>query len=143
MRNDTDFIEIGKGNQSKVIGHNNTVSELGATALSIVVFAGKGGLVVFFIMAGWLLFSGYSFYWAVGISAALTIPLTMVWIYGLVNLVLHLQRIVSPPQPRETNGRFASYETPYYSMGKRQGTFITAENGENSHYERWGGGGDD
>lgn len=129
MKSNTDFIEIGKGTESKVIGHNNTISELGATALSIVTYSGKGGLVVFFIMATWLYIAGYSFFWSVGIAAALTIALTMTVIYGLIHLVLGLHRIVEPPQPRDENGRYTRV-IPYYESGERRGRFVTAENGD-------------
>jgi len=138
---DTDFVEIGRGNQSKVIGHNNTISELGATALSIVSFCGKGGLVVFGVMAVWLYLAGYTFYWAVGIAISLTIPLVAVCIYALVQLTLNLQRIVNPPQQRASDGRWVR-STPVNSMGKRVGRIETTGNNQSEYISEWGGGGD-
>jgi hypothetical protein len=139
--NDTDFVEIGRGNQSKVIGHNNTISELGATALSIVSFCGKGGLIVFGIMSFWLYIAGYTFYWAVGIAIALTIPLTATCIYAMVQLTLNLQRIVAPPQVRNEKGQFTEIR-PYNRGGKSKGAIKSVDRKEYTIIEQWGGGGD-
>lgn len=152
MKGETDFIEIGKGNQSKVIGHNNTISEMGATALSVVTFAGKGGMVAFLVMWLLLYIAGYTIFWAMGIALSLSIALTMTFVYALVTLILHLQRIATPPQMRDENGRFVARDTPLSEGGKYLGRFVYDESGnsaylpaeteENGQIIRWGGGGD-
>jgi len=135
-----DLIEIGRGNQSKVIGQNNSISEYGAVALSLIAYVGQGTVVLWLGLWILLYYLDFQLLWALAISGVISVLLTVACIWAIVRLVMLLHRIQDPPQPRDERGRYVR-ETPVNSMGRRVGTIKTAENGQSEYIDQWGGGG--
>lgn len=136
-----DLIEVGRGNQSKVIGQGNSISEYGATVMSLLLFVGQGAIYVWLALWAILYFSDVLFLWAMGISFVISVALTVLAVWVIVKLIMVLHKMNEPTRIRDERGRFAR-ETPVYSGGVRKGTIRTAENGQSEYITQWGGGGD-
>jgi hypothetical protein len=135
-----DLIEVGRGNQSKVIGQNNSISEYGAVVLSLIGFVGQGTFVLWLVLWLGLYFLDFQIIWAMGISAILSLVITAMCLWGIIKLIMVLHKVNNPPQPRDERGRFVR-DIPVSSGGSRVGTLRTAENGESEYISEWGGGG--
>lgn len=136
---DMDIIEVGKGNQSKVIGTNNSISEYMTTILAILFYVVQAWLIVFTI-----LFLTIGYYWlpwgVAAIIAALLSTLAPVLVVAFVVWLLRVMKGINEPLPvRDERGRFTR-TARVNVMGRHVGDIKTADTGESEYVERWGGG---
>lgn len=136
-----DLIEVGRGNQSKVIGQGNSISEYGATVMSLILFVGQGTFYVWLALSALLYFLNFQFLWAVGISLLLSIGITILCICTIVKIIMVLHRMNEPIQPRNDRGQFTEMR-PINVRGKTRKTLKSVDKDNYEVIERWGGVGD-
>lgn len=135
-----DYIEVGGGTESKVIGQSNSISEYMAVVFSLGSYAVQAWLIAFTIV---FLLSG--FYWlewkAAAIFSAIFCTAVPAVVFAVsIKLFKKLKEIQEPKeQPRDKNGRFRKARVSV--MNRHVGDIYTAEDGETEYVERWGGGG--
>lgn len=139
MKSGMDYIEVGRGTESKVIGQGNSISEYMTTIFALCAYIGQGFLVVWFMLAVGLWLAGLVWSWAIGISLILTIVLTIGAVYFVFWAYGKIKQMQEPMPTRDEKGRFRRARVN--NMGRHVGDLITAENGETEYVERWGGGG--
>lgn len=140
MTRKTDFIEVGQGVDSKVIGGNNSISEYMTVILSLIAFVGQGLVIAWFVIVLVLYYWGIRWVWAMGLSLVITLALGVGALWGILRILDIVKRIQEPTeQPRDERGRWRS--TTYKVNQKHVGTFYTAENGDSEYIAQWGGGG--
>lgn len=136
---DKDYIEFGAGNQSKVIGKDNSISEYMTTIFALLALMGQVCVVVFVVAFLVLYFVGLMWQWA-AILAAILAAIPPFAVGNLAFVYLAKVKAINEPMPtRDKNGRFR--KTRVNSMGKHVADIVTAENGESEWVTRWGGGG--
>lgn len=138
--NGQDYIEVGQGVDSKVIGKDNSVSEYFAVIMALGAMALQGWLIAFSV-----LFLIIGFYWlewiyAALVSLALTTVTPFCLIFASIRIFKTIKDIQEPKQERDDKGRFKSKRVAFRRMGKHVGDLVTPADGGESYIERWGRG---
>lgn len=139
--NSQDYIEVGQGVDSKVIGKDNSVSEYFAVVMSLATYAVQAWFIAFvtvFLIVG---FYWLEWAWAGVVAFIVTTIIPIAAIFGAVALFRRIKDIQEPIQERDDRGRFARRRTKVFRMTKHVGDIMTAENGDTEYISRWGGGG--
>lgn len=123
MSRQTDYIEVGQGVESKVIGGNNSISEYMTVILSMIAFVGQGVLVAWFIVFAALWYWGLLWGWAMILSIIIVLVIGAVALGLLLKILYIMKRIQEPMPARDERGRF--YSTKVSTGGKTLGRFIT------------------
>ena len=123
MAKKTDYIEVGQGVESKVIGGNNSISEYATVILSMVALVGQGVVVAWFIAFAALWYWGFMWGWAMFLSVVIVLVLGGIALATLLKILYIVKQIQEPMPPRGADGRF--YSTKVASGGKTLGRFIT------------------
>lgn len=123
MSRKTDYIEVGQGVESKVIGGNNSISEYMTVILSMIAFVGQGVVIAWLVAFLALWYWGFLWGWAMLISIVIVLVLGSVAL-GIILKILYIIKKIQEPMPqRDEKGRF--YSTRVASGGKTLGRFIT------------------
>lgn len=136
---DKDYIEFGAGNQSKVIGKDNTVSEYMTTVMALLALMGQVCFGIFVVSFLVLYFLGLTWQWSLILGGIVAV----VPPFGVASLAFsymtRLKSINEPLPVRDENGRFR--KTKVSVNTKHVADIITADNGDTEWVERWGGAG--
>lgn len=139
--NGQDYIEVGQGVDSKVIGKDNSVSEYFAVVMALATYAVQAWFIAFatvFLIVG---FYWLEWVWAGVVAFTVTTIVPIAAIFGAVALFSRIKSIQEPiEQPRDARGRFVR-KAIVKNLGKHVGDLYTADNGDTEYIERWGGGG--
>lgn len=133
-----DYIEIGSGTESKIIGANNTISEYGTTFLALAFYLVQGAFVAFVVIFLILYMLDFTWVWAMILSLIITAIIAYLTVRFTFYAMEKLKRINEPLPVRDERGRFTA--APLHRGGKYQGSILTGENGDSVYVERWGGG---
>jgi len=134
-----DYIEVGRGNESKVIGQNNSISEYMATIFALGAYLAQGWVMAFTVVFLILGFYWLTWAWAAFVSFVVCTSVTVFGAWITFKALAKMKQIQEPLPIRDEQGKWRRARVN--NMGKHVGDIYTAENGETEYVDQWGGGG--
>lgn len=117
-----DIVEVGRGNESKVIGQNDSITEYVAGAIAVVSFISEFALGAWVVLSCALYWGGFTAFWSCIISGAIVIVVYVLCFVAFLRLVSGMRDAHLPEQRRdEETGRFI----PVYQGGQHRFNLFT------------------